>query len=92
MGPCSTDVFFLLVLNLFYSFTEAFNEIFKVPRGPNIFQGVWGVQILISIKTYIICDFRGGLDSLSPPPLDPRMGLDVIVVFTLDIFVTRLYR
>ena len=38
----------------------------------NFFQGGGGVQMLISIKTHITCDFPEG--SRPPvPPLDPRM-------------------
>ena len=33
--------------------------------------GGWGVQILISIETYITCDFSGGGGY---PSLDSRMG------------------
>ena len=33
--------------------------------------------MLISIETYRTCDFPGGLHPLSPPPLDPRMNLDI---------------
>ena len=40
--------------------------------------GVWGVQILISIETYITCDFSGGGGGggvrTTYPSLDWRMG------------------
>ena len=36
--------------------------------------GVGGVQILISIETYITCDFSGGGVRTTYPSLDSRMG------------------
>ena len=39
--------------------------------------GVWGVQILISIETYITCDFSGGGGEgvrTTYPSLDSGMG------------------
>ena len=37
--------------------------------------GGWGVQILISIETYITCDFSGGGGvQTTYPSLDSRMG------------------
>ena len=37
--------------------------------------GGWGVQILISIETYITCDFSGGGGVRTTyPSLDSRMG------------------
>ena len=40
--------------------------------GSNISRGGGGIQMLISIKTHITCDFPEGV--LTPcPPLDPRM-------------------
>ena len=36
--------------------------------------GVGGVQILISIETYITCDFSGGNVRTTYPSLDSRMG------------------
>ena len=75
-------LFFLLVLNLFYSLQRGSNGfitekiiLFKGSRGSN-FSGEGGgsrVQVLISIETHITCDFTGeGPDPLSPP-LDPHM-------------------
>ena len=40
----------------------------RIQRGFNIFQGGGGgVQMLISIETYITCAFPGGPDPLSRP-------------------------
>ena len=41
-------------------------------RGVQLFPGVGGVQMLISIKTHITCDFPEG-SGPPVPPLDPRM-------------------
>ena len=41
--------------------------------GGGVGVGGWGVQILISIETYIACDFSGGGGS-TYPSLDSRMG------------------
>ena len=43
---------------------------FSGEGGPNFSRGC-GVQMLISIETYRICDFPGGPGP--PYPLDPRM-------------------
>ena len=40
--------------------------------GPTFSRGGGGVQILISIKTHLTCDFPEGSGHLSPP-LDPHM-------------------
>ena len=52
--------FFCFFLQLYF---------FTVQKGRNINRGVGGVQILISIETYIICDFSGGGGSGPPIPL-----------------------
>ena len=51
----------------------------KDPEGVQHFPGGGGFQMLISIETYITCDFPGGggPDPLSLPPLDPHM-LDIM--------------
>ena len=63
-------VCFLLVLNLFYSLQRGSNGfitektiLFKGSRGSNFSGGGGGVsrvQVLISIRTHITCDFPGG--------------------------------
>ena len=70
---------FVLVLNIFYSYTEGVQWLFqrkllfsKVSEGgPTFSRG--GVQMLISIETHIICVFLGG----SGPPIPP---LDLHIV------------
>ena len=47
-------------------------------RGVPTFSRGGGVQMLISIETYITCDFpEGGMSGPSIPPLDPHMPLRV---------------
>ena len=49
---------------------------FTVQKGRNIYRGGGGVQILISIETYITCDFSGGGGGVRTtyPSLDSGMG------------------
>ena len=56
----------------------------RFPRGSNIFQGVqlfpgWGVPIAYSYRKYITCDFRGRSGPPAPPPLDPHLGLSMVL-------------
>ena len=83
----SDNVFFFLVLSLFYrsqmvNFKE-FYHFLRFQRGSNIFQGGsnffqggGGSNCLFPIETHITCDFPGGggggPDPLSPP-LDPHL-------------------
>ena len=72
----------ILVLNLFYSIKRA-RSLVLLQRKQYFFQGSRraqhfpeGVQMLISIKTHISCDFPGGGGGgFGPPipPLDPHM-------------------
>ena len=62
--------FQFLTLNRFYSFTGG-SSIFQ-GGGPTFSRGGGGVQMLISIKTHITCDFQEG-SGPPVPPLDPRM-------------------
>ena len=36
--------------------------------------------MLISIETHITCDFPGGPEPLSPPPLDPHMYIQIVLL------------
>ena len=68
----TTATTLFLTLNRFYSFTGGGGGpvFFRGGGGPTFSRG--GVQMLISIKTHITCDFPEG--SAPPvPPLDPRM-------------------
>ena len=57
-------------------------------RGSNIFQGGGGltfsrggggVQLLIPHRKYITCDFPGKVQTPCPPPLDPHLGLSMVL-------------
>ena len=50
------------------------NYFFLRSRGGSARSRVFGVQMLISIETYRICDFPGGSGPLIPP-LDLRMRI-----------------
>ena len=53
--------------------------LFSGGRVSNFFQGGWGVQMLISIETYIrTCYFQGGGVRTPYPPLNPHMGNVII--------------
>ena len=61
-----------LTLNWFYSFTGGGGGVQHFSGGSNFFRGGGGIQMLISTKTHITCDFPE--ESGPPvPPLDPRM-------------------
>ena len=72
----SSDVFFFLVLSLFYrSQMVNFKEIYhfsRFQRGSNILQGGptfsrGGSNCLFPIETHITCDFPGGVGPPVPP-------------------------
>ena len=76
----TTFFFFCFVLNLFYSLQRGSNGfitektiLFQGSRGgPTFSRGVQllpgGIQMLISIETYITCDFPGGRGVRTPCP------------------------
>ena len=59
----------------------------RFPRGSNIFQGGggsnffrgWGVPIAYSYRKYITSDFPGEVRTPCPPPLDPHLGLSMVL-------------
>ena len=55
----------------------------RFPRGPTFSRGVqlfpgWGVPIAYSYRKYITCDFQGEVRTPCPP-LDPHMGLSMVL-------------
>ena len=56
-------------------------------RGSNIFQGGGGVHlfpgrgvpIAYSYRKYITCDFPGEVGTPCPPPMDPHLGLSMVL-------------
>ena len=59
---------------------------FKVPEGVQHFPGGgvqlfpgWGVPIAYSYRKYITCDFPGEVLTPCPPPVDPHLGLSMVL-------------
>ena len=69
------------------NFKENYTSFFKVPEGVQHFQwggGVqlfagWGVPLAYSYRKYITCDFPGEVWIPCPPPLDPHLGLSMVL-------------
>ena len=84
----SSDNLFL-VFSLFYSRKWLISKktiIFQGSRGVQHFPGGgvqlfprWGVPIAYSYRKYITCDFPGEVRTPCPPPLDPHLGLSMVL-------------
>ena len=68
----TTATTLFLTLNWFYSFTGGGGGSSIFQGGPTFSRGGGGVQMLITIKTHITCDFPEG-SGPPVPPLGPRM-------------------